>query len=114
MIGKGHAELDALLLGQNRTNWSYLTAWNPRSRPLNLETNRARNRELLSMVQANANYTVYLGVGVSPDGKWSEESFLVLGMSEECAKGQALHFEQNAFVCGVVGASAKLVLVDYP
>lgn len=96
-------------MSHHQTHWSYLTAWNPKSQPLDLESNRSRNQELLAEIQSNPLYLIIPGVGESPDGKWSEESFLVLGMDEKAGYRLAVKFEQNAFVCGVKGHLAKLV-----
>lgn len=112
-IGKTHSELDSLLSDHNLTHWSYLTAWNPRSQPHPLEENRARNQALFEKLKSNPDFTILPGVGESPDGRWSEESFLVLGMDEHVARTLAFQFEQNAFVCGEKGKPAKLVFVDF-
>lgn len=111
-IGQIHPELEALLLSHGHTQWCYLTAWNPRSEQLDLESNQSRNAGLLLMIEANPSLVVFPGVGESPDGNWSEESFLVLGMDEKAGYRLAVKFEQNAFVCGEKGGVAKLVMIE--
>ncbi|TGL58682.1 DUF3293 domain-containing protein [Leptospira ognonensis] len=111
-IGQIHPELEALLLSYGHTQWCYLTSWNPRSQWQELETNQSRNKELLSMIEETPSYKVFPGVGESPDGDWSEESFLILGMDEKAGYRLAVKFEQNAFVCGEKGSVAKLVMTE--
>lgn len=109
VIGQTHLELEGLLSKRNVTHWSYLTAWNPKSQSLPND----ENRTLFNEIHAKPSYLVLNGLGESPDGHWSEESFLVLGMTEKEAAFLAKKFEQNAFVCGEKGKPARLVFVEF-
>lgn len=111
-IGKKNPELDSILTKYKHENWCFITAWNPYSKPLDLETNRNRNKELLSEIQTTAKYIVLNGIGESSDGFWSEESFLVLGIDKDTAQSLARKFEQNAIVIGTREGLPELVMVQ--
>lgn len=111
-IGKKNPELDTILTKYNHENWCFITAWNPYSKPLILETNRKRNEDLLSEIKANSSYIVLNGVGESPDGSWSEESFLVLGIDKDTAQFLARKYEQNAIVVGTRESLPELVMLQ--
>ena len=92
----------------NLTTWAYITAWNPHPEVLTLEENRERNNELKKICETtNIEFTE--GNGVSEDGMWSEESFLIHNISEDKAYDLAVKFDQLAFVYGVQNQKAKLV-----
>lgn len=79
--------------------WAFITAWNPLPLVLSLEENRKRNEELENQLKNNGlQYT--LGLGVSADGNWSEESFFLINCNEETAKVLGKKFNQLAIVYG--------------
>lgn len=92
----------------NLTTWAYLTAWNPLPQVLSLEQNRERNNDLKKMLEVS-DITFSEGIGVSEDGMWSEESFLIHNISEDKAYDLAIKFGQLAFVYGAENQKSKLV-----
>ena len=72
-----------------------ITAWNPFSQILSVEGNGARNRQLLSEIEA-LGARAHSAVGSSPDGKWSEDSFAVSGIGRRTALKLGLQYEQHA------------------
>lgn len=92
----------------NLSTWAYLTAWNPLPQVLSLEQNRERNNDLKKMLEVS-HIAFTEGIGVSEDGMWSEESFLIQNIDEDRAYDLAVKFGQLAFVYGVQNQKAKLV-----
>ncbi len=72
-----------------------ITAWNPRSRRLELEENQARNAALAHQLQA-LNAEVWPAVGRDRLDRWREESYAVSGITLEQALELGRDFEQNA------------------
>ena len=73
-----------------------LTAWNPRSEPLSLQENRARNIELKSKLKM---HTVFEVLGQGDDLLWNaEESFFVIGLNKADAERIAVEYGQYAYV----------------
>jgi hypothetical protein len=98
--------LDLLLESRGLRAWAYLTAWNPGSRPLPLDENRRRQRELVAHL---GDWQWLRGRAEADDGTWSEESLLVLGLPREDAMALGREFGQNAVLVGVPGGVAELV-----
>ena len=89
-------------------SYAFITAWNPLPVILSLEENRKRNEELENELKNNGlQYT--LGLGISADGKWSEESFFVENISIEKANELAKKYGQLAFVFGYKNNEAALI-----
>lgn len=73
-----------------------ITAWNPRSEPLPLQINEARQRRLrAATVTVDARWQVP-AVGHSPDGTWSEGCLALADADESVVLGLAHRFEQYA------------------
>lgn len=51
----------------------------------------------------------HLGVGISEDEKWEEDSFLIENCTEEKANELAIKYRQLAFVWGVKNKHVSLV-----
>jgi hypothetical protein len=80
-------------------NWAFITAWNPLPDILSSELNQSRNQELEQEIkQLGLRYTS--GIGISEDGKWSEESFFIENISLDNANELARKYGQLAFVFG--------------
>lgn len=88
--------------------WVFLTAWNPLPDVLSTEQNEQRNNALLAEL-TESGFETHVGVGISEDGNWSEESFLIENISKEKALFYAKKFGQRAFVHGVKNQKAELV-----
>lgn len=107
-IGHASAALDHLLQQCGVSEWAFVTASNPRSRPLPDRDNARRNAELKQDLQRSGWRTLE-GIGVPCDGKWQPEaSVLILGIDRDTAAKLALRWEQNAFVRGAIGEPAQL------
>ncbi|MCB1692396.1 MAG: DUF3293 domain-containing protein [Pseudomonadales bacterium] len=90
---------------------AFITAWNPASDPLSLDENYDRQAGLLSEIESlRLNY--FVGRGEDPGGEWYEESYFVLGVTMEQAKGLAEQFGQNAFVWVPPSGVPELVLTS--
>lgn len=92
--------------------WSFVTAWNPRSRSLPREINRQSQRVLLNELQARADVlTIHAGTGVGTDG-WREPSLFVVGPDQTAMATMARKHEQHAFLHGNRLRPAHLCWVD--
>ncbi|AVQ11419.1 PF11697 family protein [Leptospira santarosai] len=100
--------LDEILNRYDRTEWAYITAWNPKSIPLFLEENQKRNHLLEEKICAGA-YPSFRGKGIGTDETWiPEESFLILGIAEKVVAALAIEFDQNSILVGTIGNKSRL------
>ena len=110
-IGEHCAALDRLLEAYGVREWAFVTANNPRSRPLPDRENARRNAEMKQSLQ-QAGWHVLEAIGLPPDNRWrAEASMLIPGMDRDTATSIALRWGQNAFVHGAIGQPAELVWV---
>ena len=110
-VGKVSKELKALLKQNNVTSASFITAWNPYSKSLSDEENKARNNELKNELIIRSLKFID-GFGQDQLGQWSgEDSFLVLGIELEASKKLGSQFEQNAIVWSDKDAIPQLILL---
>lgn len=106
------AALEALLEKTGAGSFAIITAWNPRSRPLPIAENRARNQALLARLRTCAGL-VLPALGIGDEGEWEpEESFLAAGLSSEIIVEQAQAFDQNAVVGGEQGGVGELWWIE--
>ena len=105
-----HSEiLDKLLRARRASEWAYVTAYNPQSRLLPEERNRARHHELCTVVQG-LGLTFFEGHAGGPDGDWPVEvSLIVLGIGLEDARRLGRQFDQLAIVTGGIAEPSRLV-----
>jgi len=101
----------ASLAGDHR--WAFITAWNPRSKPVARSTNRHAQRNLLDALHAlAATRTVRPGCGAGPAGRheagWHEPSLFVIGPDLASLDTLAHRYEQNAYVHGQGAQPAQL------
>ena len=111
LVGLPAPELDELLTKRRANCAAYITAWNPLSEELSLQQNRVRNKQLLAdlhhTIEPN---NIIAGIGKDPTGVWAgEESFLVVGISEDHIHQLALNYGQNAYVYYKLEKNAKLI-----
>lgn len=89
-------------------SWAFITAWNPLPDILSLKENQVRNYRLEEDIkQLELRYS--LGLGISEDEKWSEESFFIENISIIDANELASKYGQLAFVFGDSGQKATLI-----
>lgn len=109
VVGEPHPQLDRWLAAANAEEWAYLTACNPRSRPLTAEANALRMAALVVDLGV-IGWPLVHGAGVPLEPGWTPEpSVLVLGLSRPVALELARRYEQHALVCGRRGGVAELV-----
>ena len=110
-IGEPSPRLDALLDSLGAPCAAFLTAANPRSAPRPPADNKQLNTALRKLIDA-AGYPRYDGEGRSPDGKWRERSFLIVGIFRENAEALGRLFSQNAIVFIERGKAPALVFLQ--
>jgi hypothetical protein len=103
-VGERNRSLDRLLYRYRQRDWAFITAWNPRSRPLPRWRNERRQRALAWLLPL-----ALLGAGVGAGATWVEESLLALGVTAGRARRLARQFGQNAVVAGRRGGPARLI-----
>lgn len=107
-IGQNTTDADNVLSKNNRTEWAYLTAYNPMSCSLEEEENIRRNSELRKLVN---DYIVIEGEGQDKQKEWpAEKSFFIAGISLDNAKSLAVTFGQRAIVYGQLEQPARLII----
>jgi len=96
-VGQKCTSLQEVFEQHDVTTACYITAYNPFGCLLTKQENEARNARLLRELAAQ--YLVFEGVGVDPNGEWEgEASFLALGASKDASVALAEAWEQNAVV----------------
>ena len=108
-IGEQNDGLRILFASFNVESAAFITAWNPLGRQFTLDENYDRQIELLEDISSQRlNY--FVGRGESQTGDWSEDSYLVLGVSLDDATEIAKRHEQNAFVWIPVSGVPELII----
>jgi hypothetical protein len=89
-----------LLSEYSRINtWAFITAWNPLPKILTKLENNIRNNQL--KIQLNEEgFIFHLGVGISKNEDWSEDSFFIENIDLETANDLSLKYGQLAFLYG--------------
>ncbi len=108
-VGEVHPRIDALLLPHGVTEWAYITAWNPGSRPMSEDQNALAHDELIKVLRERG-FTFYEGDGIPDQAGWApERSVWIAGISRREAVEIGRRFGQNAIVVGSLGGIAELV-----
>jgi hypothetical protein len=103
-------ELDVILGDYGATRGVFITAWNPRSVPLDQDSNDEANDRLEADLDA-AGSVILPHIGVGYDPEWEpEHGFFALDLSEADAVELAVAYGQNAIVVIERGGPARLVL----
>ncbi|XOV90261.1 MAG: DUF3293 domain-containing protein [Pseudomonadota bacterium] len=96
-IGERNDGIRVLHVSFNVETSAFITAWNPGSKPLSLDENYDRQANLLADIETmRLNY--FVGRGEDISGKWSEDSYLLLGINQDQADGLAIKYGQSAYV----------------
>lgn len=96
-VGEQNDGARILMVSMGVESAAFITAWNPGSKRLSMDENLDRQADLLEAIEKlRLNY--FVGRGEHPGEGWSEDSYLILGISPEDALELARRFEQNAFV----------------
>ena len=88
--------------------WAFITAWNPLPEILSNEQNKQRNTAFITELNKNG-FVSHLGLGISADGKWFEESIFIENISKAKAMFYAKKYGQLAFVHGIKNQKAELI-----
>lgn len=108
-VGEKHAGIDALLSRHNATDWAYITAWNPGSRPLSADQNEVAHLTLRQTIR-DRGFECYVGDGIPDNEGWApERSVWIAGIGRAEAIALGMRFAQSAIVVGSFGEIAELV-----
>jgi hypothetical protein len=88
--------------------WAFITAWNPLPDILSKVENEQRNEDLQQYL-LDRGYSIHIGIGISKDQSWAEESFFIENISLEDARTTSAKFRQLAFVYGERDSGNQLV-----
>ncbi len=123
-IGHPTPVLDAWLATLDGVHpaWVHITAYNPLSQARTPEVNAARDAHLQAHLAAlgralaehDRRLQIVPGRGTSADGQWSEEGWLVAGLTRDEALALGALHGQWAVVTGSPGAPAALTWVVQP
>lgn len=109
-IGETSGEIDAVLADYGAANGVFITAWNPRSVPLDQDSNDDANDRLEADL-ADIGSVILPHIGVGYDPEWEpEHGFFALDLAEERAVELATAYGQNAIVVIDRGGPARLVI----
>ena len=107
-VGVASPRVDALLDRHDATRATVVTAFNPRSKVLPPEANKARHQSLVRLLEEQG-LTFLLGEGRDPSGRWTAETeCIVFGISLAEGLEIARRFEQNAVVFVERGKAPRL------
>jgi len=109
-IGETSEDIDAILARYGASSGVFITAWNPRSEPLDQDTNDEAN-DLLEADLDQAGSVILPHIGVGYDPEWEpEHGFFALDLAEADAIDLATAYGQNAIVIAERGRPARLVV----
>jgi len=96
-VGQKCPALQAVFEQHDVMTACYITAYNPFGRLLTAQENEDRNARMRAELAAQ--YRVFEGMGIDPNGEWEgEASFLALGASKDASLALAETWKQNAVV----------------
>ena len=111
-VGTVSAAMDSLLKDYGADTWAFITAFNPRSRPVSAEENRTRDRALIARLDREGFKHIACD-GVDDDRTWpTEHGHVVFGIDAETARALGREFAQNAILLGCLGEAALLSFCD--
>lgn len=109
-IGEVSDAIDAILAEYGAASGVFITGWNPRSVPLDQDSNDDANAQLEADLD-EAGSVILPHIGVGYDAEWEpEHGFFALDLAEADAVELATAFGQNAIVVVERGLPARLVL----
>lgn len=98
---------DALQLKVGVHSWGFITAWNPRSKVRASADNLDAQQELLALLQALPDSTIFPAIGIGTSG-WHEPSLFVIGPDQSTLDALGRRYQQNAYVYGQQSEPARL------
>lgn len=109
-VGEPSAPIDRLLAESGVASAAFVSAENPRSRPLSAAENRERNSRLHLRLET-LGLAWLPGESRSPAGQWREESCLVFGIELPAALELGREFGQAAILFVKMEKEVQLVAV---
>ena len=98
-VGSTNSDFDLLCRDDNCKTGAFITAFNPHSSLLSISENRDRNQLLEADISNLKGIRYFYGAGEDRDNQWpAEESFMVLGLSQQTVIDLARRYQQNAFL----------------
>lgn len=112
-VGLRNPQLDFLLSCNQKTEWVFLTAWNPKEeKEWDVDKNEKANTLLLEKLKEK-DWIILPAWGIGDNRYWPPEaSFLILGCNLEMGKQLAKQFRQNAFLYGREQDIPKLIYME--
>lgn len=111
-IGKPSTDLLQLYQQHQHHSALFITAYNPLGNSQSDEENQQRNQMLREWIIENT-WVHYNGEGQSTDSDWpAEQSFLILGVSQENAERLGRQYQQNALVFVGMDGIPKLLMLE--
>ena len=110
LVGQKNAKLDSFLQAKKAKTYAFITAWNPYSSVVSMESNQASNESLVSELNQ---YSFLKGIGIpaQPSDWEGEESFFVMDISKEESSRLGVAFKQNAIVFGCINNVPELLML---
>ena len=102
---------DALQLKVNARSWGFITAWNPHSKARASAENLAAQQELLALLQALPDSTIFPAIGIGSHG-WHEPSLFVIGSDQLTLDALGHRYQQHAYVYGRQNEPARLRILS--
>ncbi|ASG65472.1 hypothetical protein CEW91_04690 [Idiomarina piscisalsi] len=98
-VGDISSDFNSLCHDVNCKTGAFITAFNPHSSLLSTHENRHRNLLLEADISNLKGIRYFYGAGEDRDNQWlAEESFMVLGLSQQTVIDLARRYQQNAFL----------------
>ena len=113
-LGQPAPAVDRLLARLNARSGTFVTAWNPRSRPLSPAGNATAAAALTAEIEARG-LRALPHKGVGDDPAWpAEEGWFVLDLDQAAARALGRAHDQNAVVWIERGAVPRLIETAAP
>lgn len=111
-VGETSDDIDAILADYGAQTGVFITGWNPRSVPLDQDSNDEAN-DLLEADLDELGAVILPHIGVGYDPEWEpEHGFFALDLGESDAVDLAVAYGQNAIVIAHRGRPARLVVTS--
>ncbi|MDG1298042.1 MAG: DUF3293 domain-containing protein [Saprospiraceae bacterium] len=110
LIGQKNAKLDSFLQANKAKTYAVITAWNPYSSVVSMESNHASNLSLESELK-QFSYLNGIGIPAQPSDWEGEKSFFVMDITKEESSRLGIAFKQNAIVFGCINKAPEVIML---
>ena len=107
-VGKKNRDVDNLLSTLGGKEAAFITPWNPGSKVFTFSENQKRMKSLINYLKRQRLTFIY-GVGRSKDGKFFEDSVLILDIPINKSLKIGKRYGQNAIVFYQLNSKAELL-----